>query len=200
MVRNLQQLELLSGVGESVSTSHKPSRRKCVHSPARLLAATTRRIRFSRRIVFQSTKPIPVPSEVIPLPSRLVGLVSEPVLVVSGPVKPTISSNFSSSRANLVVSLPVRQITVAVRQSGGNNFSAFATNFFPCGINYEQTSLRTLRCVDKMQGASKVGLSLAPGFSSVLNCRERTSRFNGFSASPKAAEAAAPTDRHESPG
>ena len=143
MVRNLQQLELLSGVGESVSTSHKPSRRKCVHSPARLLAATTGRICFSRRIVFQPSKLIPIPSEVIPHPSRLVGTISETVWIVSGSVRQSTASVFSSSRANLVVSLPVRQITVAVRQSGGNNFSAFAINFFPCGINHEQTSLNT---------------------------------------------------------
>jgi hypothetical protein len=38
--------------------------------------------------------------------------------------------------------------------------------------------------VFKMQGASKVGLSLAPGFSPVWNRRERTSRFNGFSRHP----------------
>ena len=54
--------------------------------------------------------------------------------------------------------------------------------------------------VFKMQGASKVGLSLAPGFSPVWNRRERTSRFNGFSAIPEAAEAAEPPARHESPG
>jgi hypothetical protein len=51
-----------------------------------------------------------------------------------------------------------------------------------------------------MQGASKVGLSLAPGFSPVWNRRERTSRFNGFSAISEAAEAAEPPARHESPG
>jgi hypothetical protein len=39
-----------------------------------------------------------------------------------------------------------------------------------------------------MQGDGKVAiaklLSLAPGFSPVLNHREQTSRFNGFSAIP----------------
>jgi hypothetical protein len=47
---------------------------------------------------------------------------------------------------------------------------------------------------------NKIGLSLAPGFSPVWNRRERTSRFNGFSAITEAAEAAEPPDRHESPG
>jgi hypothetical protein len=45
-----------------------------------------------------------------------------------------------------------------------------------------------------------LAILLAPGFSPVWNLREQTSRFNGFPAIPEAAEAAAPTGRHESPG
>jgi hypothetical protein len=43
-------------------------------------------------------------------------------------------------------------------------------------------------------------ISLAPGFSPVWDKRTQASRFNGFSAIPKAAKAAAMTSDHTSTG
>jgi hypothetical protein len=51
-----------------------------------------------------------------------------------------------------------------------------------------------------MQFSHKAALSLAPGFSPVLNRRAHMSRFNGFRIHLKAAEAAEPSGLHESPG
>jgi hypothetical protein len=51
-----------------------------------------------------------------------------------------------------------------------------------------------------MPGAAKIKLSLAPGFSPVWDWTMSSSRFNGFSAFPEAAEAAGAIRFHEITG